>query len=67
MKRKPYRTLDDVPHGRWNLIVLALKYGEIALANKLAHNILIQIQVIPVFEVFMLKRKLRTLAGLPNQ
>lgn len=64
--KKPYKTLNDVPHGKWNLIVIALKYGKYALANRLAHSILIQIKDIPVFEVFMLKRKLRALAGLPN-
>ena len=64
--KKPYKTLNDVPHGKWNLIVLALKYGKYDVANRLAHSILIQIKDIPVFEVFMLKRKLRALAGLPN-
>lgn len=66
MKRKPYKTLDDVPHGKWNLIVLALKYGRTEMANRLAHGVLIQIKDIPQFEVFLLVRKLRALAGLPN-
>lgn len=64
--KKPYKTLDDVPAGKWNLIVIALKYGKYTLANRLAHSILIQIKDIPQFEVFLLVRKLRALAGLPN-
>lgn len=64
--KKLYRTLDDVPVSRWNLIVIALKYGKYALADRLAHSVLIQIKDIPVFEVFMLKRKLREKAGLKN-
>ena len=66
MKRKQYKTLNDVPHGKWNLIALALKHGKVELANRLAHSVLIQIKDIPVFEVFMLKRKLREKAGLKN-
>jgi len=34
------------------------------LANRLLHETLIKIKDIPVFEVFMLKRKLATLAGI---
>ena len=64
--KKLYKTLNDVPHGKWNLIVIALKYGKYDVANRLAHSILIQIKDIPVFEVFMLKRKLREKAGLKN-
>jgi hypothetical protein len=62
--KKLYKNIDDVPHSKWNLIVLALKYNNIPLANKLAHETLMSIKDIPMFEVFLLKRKLRNLAGL---
>ena len=64
--KKIYKNIDDVPTSKWNLIILALKYNNIPLANKLAHDTLIRIKDIPQFEVFLLKRKLRNLAGLPT-
>jgi hypothetical protein len=64
MKNKLYSNIDAVPVGKWNLIVLALKYNRMPLANRLLHETLIKIKDIPVFEVFMLKRKLATLAGI---
>jgi len=66
MKRKPYKVIDDVPVSKWNLIVLAVKHGKRELADKLFNNTLAQIKDIPVFEVFMLKRKIRAEAGLKN-
>ena len=64
MKRKPYKNIDAVPLSKWNLIILAVKHKKIQLADKLFHQTLLQIKDIPVFEVFMLKRKIRMDAGL---
>ena len=64
MKRKPYKNIDAVPLSKWNLIILAVKHKKIQLADKMFNEILSQIKDIPVFEVFMLKRKIRMDAGL---
>jgi len=66
MKKKPYKTIDNVPLGKWNLIVLAVKHNRLAMADKMFNEVLACIKDIPVFEVFMLKRKIRALAGLKN-
>jgi hypothetical protein len=64
MKHKPYRTIDDVPLGKWNLIVIALKHNRKDLASKLFNEVLLKIKDIPQFEVFLLTRKLCQSAGI---
>lgn len=63
-QRKPYKNIDAVPLSKWNLIILAVKHKKIQLADKMFNDVLSQIKDIPVFEVFMLKRKIRMDAGL---
>jgi hypothetical protein len=66
MKRvkKPYQTLDDVPRGNYNLVILCLKHDRTDLAEKLLRKILARIADIKVFEVYLLVRKLQKEAGV---
>lgn len=56
--KKLYKNIDSVPLGKWNMIILAIKYDKKELADKLFNAILPLIKDLKSFEVFMLKRKL---------
>ena len=61
--KKLYKSIDSVPLGKWNMIILAIKHDKKELADKLFNETLALIKDIKSFEVFMLKRKLLTEAA----
>ena len=62
--KKIYKNIDSVPLDEWNPIILALKQGEQAAAEKLYRNVLDSIKEVKGYEVIMLTRKLREEAGI---
>jgi hypothetical protein len=62
--RKPYKTLDEVPLGRWNLIVICLRRGYKHKAGQMLDETLAKVKDIPVFEAFQLAQKLMKEAGV---
>jgi len=64
MKRKPYKTIDDIPRGYFNLVIICLRRGRKEKASELLHKQLIQVKDCPQYEVFLLCRKLMNQAGV---
>jgi hypothetical protein len=63
--RKPYRTIDDVPVGHMDLIVLCIKRKRLDIAERLARSLFGQIQEMPVYQMYQLRTKWFQLAAVP--